>query len=109
MPVANCIVDLKCQFGEGDISDLWRLESGISSDEMTVNISVSHSQFGKRYSVMAMLYLPSVWSSKNISSLQLGLAKALSQYFSQPLSQVHVTTSIIESGFVVENGSEQEW
>lgn len=58
---------------------------------------------------MATLQLPSVWSQEKVTVLQLGLARALSQYFQLSLEQVHVVTTTINSGLVVENGGQITW
>jgi len=109
LPIANCIVTQKCHPGEHSIIDLWANESGQSQDFMTVNIVTGSEQFGNRYGVMATLFLPSLWSGTAISQLQLGLAKALAKKFNLSLNDVHVITSIVESGLVVESGKEEKW
>lgn len=109
MPIANCIVTSNCQEGSSDLIELWASESSQSPEQMTVNITISNRQLGNQYSVMSNLYLPSIWSSENISLLQLGLAKALAKHFGLALTEVHVITNIIDSGLVVESGREINW
>ncbi|WP_143872801.1 hypothetical protein [Catenovulum sediminis] len=114
MPIAHCLIAPALQKkvdNTTDLINLWVLHSGIpqAESEMTVNITHSNIQIGKGYAVMASLLLPSLWSKENISALQLGLASALSDYYSLPSKQVFVTTSIIESGLVVENNQEVKW
>ncbi|MBO6793015.1 MAG: hypothetical protein JJ895_03825 [Balneolaceae bacterium] len=76
---------------------------------MTINFITSSDQVGKGYKVMATLLLPSIWKPAMISSLQIGLAEALSKYISLSVEDVHVITNIIDSGMVVENGQEITW
>ena len=76
---------------------------------MTVNIINSSQQTGKEYAVMANLQLPSMWSSSDISSLQIGLANALAKSFGVSINQIHIVTSIVGSGMVVEDGEELTW
>lgn len=109
MPIANCIVTSECQKSEDDLIELWASESGQSPDHMTVNILTSTDQLGNKYSVMATLFLPSLWSDSSVSSLQIGLAKALAKYFNLSLGDVHIITHIVESGLVVESGQEEKW
>ena len=109
MPIANCIVTSGCKDGPSDLIELWSKEAGISRQHMTINIMASRAQFGNRYDVMATLLLPSMWSGEDISALQTGLARALSQHFALPPEQVHVVTNIVDSGFVVEAGEELSW
>jgi hypothetical protein len=109
MPVANCIVSPDKRSGAGDLIKLWSRESGISSENMTINIIVADRQFGRSYSVMADLLLPSMWSGQSISALQTGLTRALAHYFLLDLQEVLVATRIIPSGRVVENGEEVTW
>jgi len=112
MPIANCIITPKCQSSldhSVSLINIWSKESKLSSEHMTVNLIESKVQLGNNYNVMANLLLPSMWSRKDISSLQIGLANALAQYFSVTLQSVHVVTSIINSGLVVEGGKEITW
>lgn len=109
MPIANCIVTSECMSSDTDLIELWSKESGQSSESMTVNILFSAQQLGNKYRVMATLHLPSLWSESAISSLQLGLAQALSTHYSLPLDEVFVITNIVESGRVVEAGKEERW
>jgi len=109
MPIANCFVSQNCSENSGDLIKIWADESGQSSEHMTINIISTKEQRGHQYSVMANLLLPSMWSKVHISSLQVGLAKALAEYFSIAIEQVHVVTNIIESSLVVENGQEITW
>ncbi len=109
MPIANCIVTPHCQPGSGDLVERWASESGQSPEHMTVNIMTAVQQYGKEYHVMATLWLPSVWSDAGITSLQVGLARALAKHFDLALKEVHVMTRIVESGRVVEDGQEIHW
>ena len=112
MPIANCIITSKCQNNSDSSSnliELWANESKMSLEHMTINILTSNEQLGNKYTIMANLLLPSIWSSSDISSLQLGLAKALSLYFNVSSKEVFVATSIVKSGMVVEAGKEVKW
>jgi len=112
MPIANCIITSDCHKRSGESSELitlWAIESNKSPEDMTINIIASDEQYGKKYSVMAHLLLPSIWSGSDISQLQLGLAKALTLHFNVSLKEVFVSTSIVNSGMVVEEGEEIEW
>ena len=109
MPIAHCQIKPGLNFGSQDLIDLWSLESGQPAQHMTVNLTEVSQQFGVEYAVMANLTVPSAWSTPQISALQVGLAKALSQYFRIEIDQVHVITSIISSGTVVESGKEVTW
>lgn len=111
MPIANCFVsdtDLsRCDLD--DVVRLWSEQAGIAADEMTVNVVATDGQGGRRYRVMAHLDLPSLWSEADVARLQLGLARALSRGLGVELAEVHVITSIVSSGHVVEAGEIQEW
>lgn len=109
MPIANCFISPSCPLGKGNLVDIWANHSAQSSEHMTVNFIESKAQFGNEYFVMANLYLPSVWSSASISSIQIGLSKSLAEYFNITIDQVQVITSIVSSGMVVEDGQEIKW
>lgn len=110
MPIAHCIVTPECQpTGSEDLVALWAAEAQQSPEHMTINIITSTQQHGAAYSVMAQLFLPSLWSRTHISVLQTGLARALARYFRITTEHVHVITHIIPSGYVVEKGEEMIW
>jgi hypothetical protein len=112
MPIANCYILSSLDtisVDESELISLWASKSNISSDEMTVNLIEVNKQVGKKYSVVAQLLLPSMWSRPKVSSLQTSLANAFSQCYKVPLEQVIVTTNIVESGLVVESGREVNW
>jgi hypothetical protein len=109
MPIANCIVKADCQNSSNNLIELWAEESGVSSEHMTVNIVVSNEQLGNQYSVMATLSLPSAWSNTDISSLQVGLARAIAVHYDISIHDVHVVTHVLNSGLVVEDGNSVKW
>lgn len=112
MPIANCIITSTCQKRPGvaeDLTAIWARESKVSSEHMTINLVASTEQHGNQYAIMVNLLLPSLWSSCEISSLQLGLANALTRYFDVVASEVFISTSIVNSGLVVEAGNEIKW
>lgn len=112
MPIANCILTPKCinsSNPQDNLIDKWAKAANQSSEHMTINLLTSAEQLGNTYQIMANLQLPSLWSPTDVSALQTGLAKALSGHFSVPLSTVHIVTSIIESGQIVEDGKEVKW
>ncbi len=109
MPIANCIISSACQAGRGDLIALWANTAGQAAEHMTINIIEASQQFGNAYPIMATLYLPSLWPPAAISSLQIGLAKSLAEYYSLPIEQVHVVTQIVSAGLVVENGEQESW
>lgn len=109
MPIANCIVKHGLKFDDKNIIELWANASQVSSQNMTINLIRANEQLGKQYSVMATLYLPSVWAEEKRIALQVGLAAALSEGLGQPPELVHVVTLIVASGHVVENGEPQTW
>lgn len=109
MPIAHCVITQECPQSSGNLIELWSKQSGISPEHMTINIVTSSEQLGNKYKIMANLSLPSMWLTSDISSLQVGLAEALSQYFGFAINEVHVITNIVTSGMVVESGKEIKW
>ena len=109
MPIANCTITLENSGCSESLIELWANESGISSEHMTINIVAASGQVGNKYGAMANLLLPALWSDSDISSLQLGLARALAQHYAIPVSEVHVVTSVVAAGRVVEAGEVVEW
>ena len=112
MPIANCIITSDCIRNADstiDLIELWSIASKISPEHMTVNILASTEQVGNRYPAIATLLLPSSWSKSNVSSLQVGLSKALQLYFNLQAREVLISTCIIESGMVVESDKELKW
>lgn len=112
MPIANCFVNENYKEHVEDDSDLialWANVSHKSPEHMTVNIIYTNEQHGNTYAVMAHLLLPTVWSVEDISLLQTGLAKALACFFQAPINEIHIITTHVESGRVVEQGKEVIW
>jgi hypothetical protein len=111
VPIANCFVrgDLPADVDVEGLIALWSEESDVGPEEMTINLIAGARQGGSSYRLMAMLFLPSLWSPDAMRRLQRGLAAALSRGLELPLADVHVITSIVDSGHVVENGETQEW
>lgn len=109
MPIANCFVaSVPDDLDTSEIVAAWSNRSGIDSDEMTINVLEAH-QAGKPYPVMAWLYLPSIWPDDAVVVLSEGLAAALADAFVVEPSSVQVVTSIVASGFVVEDGGTVNW
>jgi hypothetical protein len=103
MPIANCLITKECNQGAGNLIALWAKESEVSPEHMTINIVTSSEQLGNKYKIMANLALPSVWSTSDVSLLQIGLTRALSKHFTVAINEVHVITNIVTSGLVVES------
>ncbi len=109
MPIANCL------FASEDANPApetivreWSHRSGIAAVDMTVNVVQAH-QGGKKYAVMAWLYLPSLWSEEEVVLLSEGLAAVLADVVQVDPSSVQVLTSILTSGSVVEAGTTLRW
>ena len=58
---------------------------------------------------MAFLYLPSLWRPDQVRDLQVGFATAICGHLDLAPPEVHVITTRVESGHVVEDGEVQEW
>lgn len=109
MPIANCFTTLAVSQDRADeIVRAWAGNSGIPSDEMTLNV-MSGTQGGKRYAAMAWLYLPTLWSAGDAESLTIGLARSLAGVLDLPSDQVLVVRTGVESGSVVEDGMITRW
>jgi hypothetical protein len=111
VPIANCFIrdEPRADLGGDDLTALWSEESGIGSEQMTINVIAGTRQYGAPYRVMAFLYLPSLWSTEHVRQLQTGLARALGRGFAVDPAEIQVITSIVESGQVVEGGETQDW
>ena len=111
MPIATCFIrdQLPPQSEIDGLTGLWSEESGVSPEHMTINLVAVARQSGAKCAVLAFLYLPSLWSSGQVRRLQVGLAIALSRGLGLTPASVHVITTIVQSGHVVEHGETQEW
>jgi hypothetical protein len=111
VPIANCFVRDGVGM-PGDVEGLareWSRETGASEEHLTINLVPGTRQAGAGYAVMARLHLPSLWAEDDVARLQVGLARTLARSFEIEPADVHVITSIVQSGHVVENGEVQEW
>jgi hypothetical protein len=111
VPIANCFLrgGFPLELEIDGLTALWSEESGVGSEQMTVNVIPDVRQTGTPYRVMAFLYVPSLWSAEQVRRLQVGLASALVRRFAVAPAEVQVITSIVESGHVVEDGETQDW
>lgn len=111
MPIADCffIGELPADADLDSLIALWSEESDVGPEEMTINLIDGVRQGGSSYRLMALLFLPSLWSADAVRRLQRGLAAALSRGLGLSPADVNVITSIVDSGHVVENGGTQEW
>ena len=110
MPIANCFVagPVRSEARDGLI-EAWARESGVAPDHMTVNLIGDVEQAGAPYAAMAILHLPSLWRPEQVDALQCGLAAALGEALGLDPAQVHVITTIVDSGHVVDGGNTREW
>ncbi len=108
MPIANCLFACEVNPDPQTIITAWSHHSGIDPVEMTVNVLQAH-QGGKKYTVMAWLYLPSLWTEEGVVLLSEGLAAALADVARVEPSTVQVVTSILTPGSVVEAGTTLRW
>lgn len=108
MPIATCLVGTTPLPDPDAIVTAWRERARIDSDEMTVNV-LHAAQGGKRYAAMAWLYVPSMWSDRDITALAEGLAAALSHVLGVAPRAVQVLTTVLGPGSVVEDGATLRW
>lgn len=109
MPIATCHTDASLGTLDTDaIVKAWSRHAAIASDEMTVHV-VQGSWGGRRYSAIAHLLVPSIWTTDESTRLSLGLASALTEILDTAPNSVLVTTTVLESGSVVENGAVVCW
>jgi len=111
MPIANCLVrDIEVDpvLWEKITTDLATLIK-LSTDDITLNVSVNGMQFGKKYRVMVHLYLPTIWNALDIEMIENSLYKALQTNLSTRPDEIFIMTSLIEPGHVVENGKIIWW
>jgi hypothetical protein len=109
VPLANCYVATTPGALDPDaVVEAWSRHSRVTAEEMTLNVAYVQ-QGGKRYAVIAWLYLPSLWSQSDVVALSEGLAAALVEVMEVEPSAVQVVTSIVASGSVVEAGKTVAW
>lgn len=109
MPIAQCMLSKTCKMEQGDLIALWSQYSNVPEEHLTINLFHTHEQLGHLYPIMVNLQLPSLWSKDKIFDIQLGLLRALIECFSLQKGDVHIVSTIIESGMVVENGNVLYW
>jgi len=114
MPIVNCTIapDLECEIKNNhDLIKRWSIESGFpeGAKEMTINIVRSEAQYGNQYKIIANLFLPSLWSSDALRSLQCGLDIVLRRCFSLRPDEILIITHVIDSGLIVDKGEVVEW
>ncbi|MEM7319034.1 MAG: hypothetical protein AAF408_08425 [Pseudomonadota bacterium] len=112
MPIANVFLRPDhpgLSGGLGDVTALWADAAGVSADHMTVNLVPLSGQEGVRFDAVAVLYLPTVWSSDQVGALQLGLTNALAAALGLSRSAIQVVVSMIQSGHATTGSTVEIW
>lgn len=109
MPIAHvACADPDVRLDPGAVVGRWSELAGVDAEHMTVNVTAAR-QGGTEYRLMADLRLPSLWSPPQVEELQLALATALAECAELKPAEVHVLTSIVQTGHVVEGGEIRRW
>lgn len=111
MPIANCLCkkdNITKEKSENIVSE-WAEIAEVDIKDICLNFIHNYSQFGQQYSVLANLYLPSLWSEDGIKKVQLGLLQTLAKHLELREDEIFIMTSIINSSHVIENGNVVEW
>lgn len=111
MPIANCFIKNK-QIKPEDLQELiikWSEEIQVDVKDICFTVVTDFLQAGQQYEILVNLYLPSLWSENDVTTIQKGLMRVLTTFFKLKPSEIFILTSIIQSGHVVENGEIVEW
>jgi hypothetical protein len=112
MPIANCFLtkknDLLTAKGE-EIITVWAQAINVDPSDITMNWITNFHQFGRSYAILVNLYLPTLWSERDIHAIQRSLQKTLTQLLAIEETEIFILTSLIQSGHVVENGNAVLW
>ena len=111
MPIANCIAPAAILSASAvdDMTRTWSEASGVGPEHMTINLVARTAQVGAAYEAMVFLYPPSTWRADQVRDLQAGLATAVCRHLDLTPPEVHVLTTMVESGHVLDDGEIQEW
>jgi hypothetical protein len=111
MPIATCFLKNK-SINPEELQQLvneWAALIQVDQKDICVNAVTGFQQAGQNYELMINLYLPSLWSEKDVGKIQTSLLELFCQYLNLNVSEVFIMTSIIQSGHVVENGEIVRW
>jgi hypothetical protein len=111
VPIANCFVhdELPAELESDALTALWSEESGMGSEQMTINIIAGMRQYGAPYRGDGVSVSPLALEFRAAAGTQTELVRALGRGFGLAPAEVQVITSIVESGQVVEGGETQDW
>ena len=111
MPIANCFIHKKYSI-HADYQQLvreWAQVLQISETDITLNVITDHKQFGQQYPAMINLFLPSLWSEKDIEKIQRTLSELLQKHLKIESDEVFIMISLINSGHVFSEGKVERW
>ncbi len=111
MPIANCYIHNEIS-RNADFQQMvseWAENLQISETDITLNVITDFKQFGKDYTVMVNLFLPSLWSEADIEKIQQSLSGLIQKHLKIDSDQIFLMTTIIESGHVFTEGKVERW
>ncbi|MDH5476299.1 MAG: hypothetical protein OEX22_11455 [Cyclobacteriaceae bacterium] len=111
MPVANCYIK-NGKVTQNEVHELaskWAKAIHVDAKDICITFIPDCIQGGQQYKILVNLYLPSLWSEKNIKNMQLSLFTILKNHFQYEKHEIFVITSIVQSGHVLEGGELIEW
>lgn len=110
MPIANCFVSKKLKTSNHQrIIDELSNNLNINPNDITINFIYTDKQIGNQFELMIFLYLPSLWSKKDIEKIELSFTTVLSGILDISFENIFAITTIIESGNVVSNNRIEKW
>lgn len=111
MPIANCYINTEKPTNT-DFNNLvleWSAKIGASPADITINVFTNFAQYGNKDGAMVHLFLPSLWSRRDVENIQSSLSGLLEKYLRISNDQVFIMTTIIESGNVFSDGQTETW
>lgn len=110
MPVAVCYCKTLISTDDLEkIVDDWAELTGVSREEVSITIVNDFIRAGKQYSVVANLFLPSLWKKNEVIMIEKGFLKLLSKYMQIKKEEVFIMTIILPSQHVIDNGDVVSW
>lgn len=110
MPIANCFIkDMVTTEEANSLASKWAKAIHVDVKDICITFIPDCIQGGQQYKILINLYLPSLWSEKNLKNIQITLFNILLNHFQYEKHEIFVMATIVQSGHVLEGGELIEW
>jgi hypothetical protein len=110
MPIANCYIQIEVSKPQLELlTKEWAEVIEVDLKDICLSFVKVDLQTGHNYKVMVNLFLPTLWSTREIEKIQLSLDSLLKKHLKIGSDDVFIITQTVQSGNVIEKGKQIKW